>query len=357
MHSLPETMRAALFDGAGSVRLAEVPVPRPEPDQVVVRVEAAGICGSDLHSYRGRSLRRRFDDWCALGLADGHELAGRVVATGAAVGDLAIGTRVTAEAVWHCGTCRQCASGQYHLCLGRQDLAWRGHGGFAELAFLPRRAVIELPPTLAAAEGALVEPLAAAVHAVHRAGTVLGQTVLVVGAGTIGCLAAAVARHAGARAVAVVARHPHQAEMASALGASMTMTERQGSVEAMRAAATSVGFDATIETTGSAEGFQIALQGARKGGAVVLAGGYPAEVTVNLGAVVGLELSILGSLCYGWRGVHRDLETAVHLIAGRQIPVRRVVTHTLPFADVAEAFRLAADKASRSVKVQITHAA
>lgn len=352
---VPEKMRAALYKGVETIRIVEAPSPAVGPDTVVVQVQTAGICGSDLHSYRGASLRKRFDEWCELGLADGHELAGRVVAKGPAVADLEIGDLVTAEAVWHCGECRLCRAGSYHLCISRQDLAWRGHGAFAEYSYMPRRAVFPLPKGLSSAQGALVEPLAAAYHAVQKSGMRVGSNVLVIGGGTIGQLALAVARVAGARTAAMLARYPHQSKLATRLGATRVEMESPDAIASLRASLTEVGFDAVVDTTGSDSGFKQAIAAARKGATIVLAGGYPNPLTVELGPIVGLELTVVGSLCYGWQGVHRDFEAAADLILTGKVDAEAIVTHTLPFDQVAEAFKLASDKTSGAVKVHLDY--
>ena len=348
-------MRAALYTGAKSIEITDTNIPEPADDEIIVKVLRAGICGSDLHSYRGQSLRGRFEEWKKLGFADGHELVGQIVAKGKNVTDFYVGDAITCEAVWHCGECQMCQSGSYHLCLKRTDLAWRGHGAFAEFAVLPASSIYRLPRELNPVKGALVEPLAAAYHAVQEAGNCLGKEVLVIGGGTIGLLVARVAVVTGAKSVGAIVRYPHQAAIAEEFGVGITSLDKFPTFETLKNNTPFMGFDVVIETTGSDSGLQSAIELTRKGADVVLVGGYPAKTEVNLAPVVGKELKIKGSLCYGWRGIQRDFDEAIDLIKNGKVDVERIVTHTFPFNEINKAFETANDKTSGAVKVHIEY--
>ncbi|TDI82410.1 MAG: hypothetical protein E2O79_06470 [Caldithrix sp.] len=353
--SLPKTFRTALYTGEKSIEITETSIPEPADDEVVVKVLRAGICGSDLHSYRGQSLRGRFEEWKKLGFADGHELCGNIVAKGKSVTNFYVDDSITCEAVWHCGECQMCQSGNYHICLKRTDLAWKGHGAFAEYAVLPVSSVYKLPHELNPVKGVLVEPLAAAYHAVQETGGCLGKEVLVIGGGTIGLLAARVVVVAGANNVGTIVRYQSQADISDEFGVNITSFDKYPTFETLMQNTAFFGFDVVIETTGSESGLESAIRLSRKGAVVVLVGGYPDKTTVNLAPVVGKELKIKGSLCYGWNGIQRDFDAAIEFIKSGKVDVEKIVTHTFPFNEIKKAFETANDKTSGAVKVHIEY--
>ncbi len=186
------TMTAAVWHGRKDIRLEQVPLPgAPQPGWVQIRVHWCGICGSDLHEYLAGPVFIPVDaphpltgikGQCILG----HEFCGEIVATGDGVEGYAPGDKVAADACQHCGQCRFCKTGQYNLC---EKLAFTGlmnNGAFAELVNVPAELLYRLPEGFPLEAGALIEPLAVGMHAVKKAGSLLGETVVVVGAGTIG---------------------------------------------------------------------------------------------------------------------------------------------------------------------------
>ena len=205
------SMQAALHDGKGEMRIADLDRPEPGPLDALVRVRSVGICGSDLLWYADRTEPEAFPG--------GHEVAGEIVAVGEAVDEARVGQRVAVENIGHglaCGVCWYCRMGQFRQCLDQADI--RG-GGFAD--YIVRRAAgcYGLPDSLSWEEAALVEPLAVSVHGMRRGELRGGETVAVLGAGNIGLTAVAAARALGAGQVFASARHEHQAAMARRLGA------------------------------------------------------------------------------------------------------------------------------------------
>ncbi|RMD92988.1 MAG: hypothetical protein D6813_04890 [Calditrichaeota bacterium] len=339
-------MKAALFEKPYTIQIVEKATPKPEPGWVLIKTLRAGICGSDLHNYRGCALRNNFEAWQQLGFAEGHELCGEVVAVGDKVEKVKIGDRVTAEAVWHCGSCYMCKSGQYHLCLDRKDLVWWGDGAFAEFVCLPEKVLYVLPESMTSSEGALVEPLAAAYHAVRKAGDCFGKKVLIIGGGSMGQLCAGVAKLSGTISLSILVRYDHQAKVAYEMGCDSVFYPHASLDSSLQ-------FDVVIETTGNSEAFENATRLCRKGGRIVLLGGYPHPQNINLAPIVSKELQIAGSLCYGWDGIRKEFEIAIDLLAKKKINVTAVVTHEFPFDQISEAFRVASDKKSGSIKVHI----
>jgi len=331
-------MRIALYHGKGQVGLAETERPQVKPGFVVIEVRRCGICGSDLHAYRGEWEQRPF--------AGGHELSGTISEIGPDVEGLALGDRVCVECFWHCGECRFCRGGQYNLCRQPVYLGSQSHGGFAE--YLPAKAtsVFKLADSLDFEQGALVEPLAVGYRAFARSGAGADDRLLIVGAGTIGLCVLMCAKAAGVQAVTIVARYEHQAAAARDLGADAVVIAGDQQIEGEPA-------DATIETTASSRGISDALSATRPAGAVVLVGGYSAPLRASLGQIVGRELHVTGSQCYGRTGGRRDFDSAIELIALGRAPVARLVTHRFPLDQIAEAFAAADDKGSGAIKVQL----
>ncbi|MBP2369045.1 NAD(P)-dependent alcohol dehydrogenase [Pseudonocardia parietis] len=215
--AVPQRTRAAVLHGAHDLRVEETTVDVPASGEVLVSVEAVGVCGSDVHYFtEGRNGRNVLRGPMVLG----HEAAGVVAAVGEGVTGVAVGERVAVEPAVGCGGCTTCRSGAYHLCPAGTCLGSPPtHGAMTGFRAVPVRAVHPLPDGLGTELAALVEPLAVAVHAVRRAGVATGHRVLVTGAGPIGVLVAQVARAAGAEQVVVTDVHDARLERAAALGA------------------------------------------------------------------------------------------------------------------------------------------
>ena len=334
-------MRLALYHGKGQIRLAGGERPVVQPGFVVIAVNRCGICGSDLHAYSGEWEQRPF--------AGGHELSGVIVEVGSGVTGLTVGDRVCVECFWHCGECRFCLGGRYNLCRHVTYLGSKTHGGFAEDLLAKATSVFKLPDQLDFAQGALVEPLAVAYRAWSRAQATQDDRLLIVGAGTIGLCVLMCAKAAGWRSVTITAKYPHQAAAARDFGAdAVIMATEQKIEEALGEPA-----DVTIETTASSRGIADALSATRPSGTVVLVGGYSVPLRTSLSQIVGRELQVRGSQCYGLTNGVRDFASAIGLIAQGKVPVARLVTHRFPFDQIAEAFATAADKQSGAIKVHV----
>ena len=231
-------MKAAVFDGVGHpLRVAHLQQPEPGPDEVLLRVAACGICGSDLHIT---------EDPVTFGVGQGtvlgHEFAGEVVALGSEVTTLALGERVAVAPMWGCGHCATCLKGEPAWCSQMRLIG----GGYAEFATVAARQCRRLPDDLPLAEGALAEPTAVGLHAVIRSGMKPGDTVLILGAGPIGLITAFWARRMGAAAVIVADINRHQADRAAAIGATgfaISGPELDAEVQAMLGARPDIVFE------------------------------------------------------------------------------------------------------------------
>lgn len=260
-------MRAVRLQAVGRIEAVEVPDPIPGPGEVLVRVQAAGICGTDRHLYKGEFP-------CAPPVTLGHEFAGEVVGTGAGV-TLALGTRITCDPNIACGSCDQCLRGRTNLCIRNVAIGIHRDGGFAELAVIPAHRALPVPD-LDPQHAAFAEPLACTLHGVDLGAPIPGERVLVLGGGVIGLLAVQLARNAGAE-VTLVTRHPAKRDLALRVGATHT-----AATEAEACALVPQGADLVLECAGVAETVEMAPRLTRSGGRVVILGVMPQGEKVRI---------------------------------------------------------------------------
>jgi L-iditol 2-dehydrogenase len=274
------------------VRMAE---PEAGPDDVLVRVRACGICGSDVHGFDGSTGRR------IPPLVMGHEAAGEVAKVGANVKDLRPGDRVTFDSTIYCGQCYHCARGEVNLCENRQVLGvspgeYRRHGAFAEYVVVPRRIVYRLPENLSYDQAALIEAVSVAVHAVNLTPIVLGDTAVVVGSGMIGVLAVQAARAAGCARVIAIDLDEGRLQLAKQLGATEIIATKSGDPAAkVRELTDGRGAAVAIECVGATDPIRTAIACVRKGGAVTLVGNLAPNVELPLQSVVTRQIRVQGS--------------------------------------------------------------
>ena len=341
-------MKAAIYTGIKQIGIQEVDYCKPAPGYVVLDTQTTGICGSDLHNY--------FGEWePAAGIAQGHETCGIIADVGAGVTGFQPGDHVVVEVSSHCGQCVYCKRGHYNHCQERK-ISWDGgHGGFAEYTTAHASSLFKIPETMSFAEGALVEPLAVCYRCFAQAKATFQDRVAIIGGGTIGLLCLAVAKAIGINETYITVKYDHQADMAQALGADHIVKISEMNVRDYVADHTSgMGVDVIIETTSSAPAFNDALAIVRRRGTIVLVGGYHQSLEVDLRRLVWSEPIVTGSNCYAYSGIEKDFDTAIDLIASGRVKPLQIVTHQFPLYRIAEAFEIAADKTSGSVKVHIT---
>ena len=335
----------------GDLRLEEQETGEPGPGEVRVRVGMGGICGSDLHYFRhGGFGTVRLQQPMVLG----HEVAGTVAAVGAEVSTLQVGQRVAINPSRPCGQCKFCLEGLPNQCL---EMRFYGsamrmphvQGAFRNL-LLCKAAQCEpvadgVPLTLAA----LAEPFSVGLHAVSRAGSLLGKRVLVTGCGPIGVLAVAAARVHGAAEIVATDVVDAPLAVARALGASATINVVQDSDWVQRYSAHKGSFDVMLECSGNQRALSDGLQVMRPRGVVVQLG-LGGDVLLPQNVVVAKELSICGSFRF-----HHEFALAVQLINEGRVDLSPVISHTLPMSRATEAFELASDR-QRAMKVLIDFA-
>ncbi len=321
-------MKALLLSEYKQLELTEMPVPVPRPDELLVRVRACGICGSDVHGYDGSTGRR------IPPIVMGHEAAGIVEAVGSAVGGFQPGDRVTFDSTIYCGECFFCRRGEVNLCDRREVLGvstplFRRHGAFAEYAVVPARVSYLLPEALPFEHAAMIEAVSVAVHAVSLAPIAKDDTVVVIGAGMIGLLVLQAARAAGVERVIVADIDGSRLEMAETLGAAITLNARECDVAKEVAAETSGrGADLAIECVGTTATVKMAVDCVRKGGAVTLVGNVSPTVELPLQAVVSRQIRLQGS-CASSGEYPRCME----LMASGAIQVAPLISKVAPLTD------------------------
>ncbi|HWQ15012.1 MAG TPA: galactitol-1-phosphate 5-dehydrogenase [Roseiflexaceae bacterium] len=316
-------MRALVYEGPWHMPLREVAAPEPGPDDVVVRVQAVGVCGSDVHGFTGSTGRR------TPGIVMGHEFAGTVAAVGAEVSDYRPGDRVIVQPLVVCGACAMCRAGRPNVCQRRTMIGMTYHGAYAELVRVPQRQLYRMPAGLSWEHGALAEPLAVALHAVNQTPLNLMETVAIVGAGPIGLLALLATRLKGAGTVIITDRSAHRLELARRLGADLAINvAEQDAAAAVRAATGGLGAHAAIEAVGITPTVQQALAVTRIGGHVTWIGNSAPEVTVPMQQVVTQEITIRG--VYGF---NEEFGQAIDALATGRINAAPLIEQVAPLED------------------------
>lgn len=342
-------MRAAFCSAARVIELRDVPSPEPAAGDVVVRLRACGICGSDLHWFSGHARPPR--------VCPGHEMAGEIAALGRQVEGWHEGDRVAIEPMRVCGVCRYCRAQTPQLCVSLRIFGMHIDGGFAEEIAVPATALFAVPAQLDWPVAALAEPLAVAVHAARLAAIAAGHCVLVLGAGAIGLLSVLAARAAGASEVWIAARYAHQAAQARGLGATRVFETTAGADAERAALAAERGVDVVIETVGGdADTLADAVRCVRPAGTVAVLGVFNASPALPATTLLVKEARLVGSMMYDRRGTRVDFATAIDMLAAAAPRVAPLITQRFALTDVQRAFETAADKRSGAVKVCITAA-
>lgn len=288
-------MKALLLKNYKELELVDFPTPECGPNDVLVRVRACGICGSDVHGFDGSTGRR------IPPLVMGHEAAGEIAAVGANVKGYREGDRVTFDSTVSCGQCYFCCRGQINLCDNRQVLGvscgeFRRHGAFAEYVLVPSNILYRLPDSLPYEHAALIEAVSIAVHAVNITPIELGDTAVVVGTGMIGLLVVQAARLAGCSQVIAVDLDDAKLEVAKSLGATHTINPKTTDAPARVAELTEGhGAAVAIEAVGAAAPIKTAILCVRKGGTVTLVGNISPNVEIPLQTVVSRQIRLQGS--------------------------------------------------------------
>ncbi|MDK2927705.1 MAG: threonine 3-dehydrogenase [Bacillota bacterium] len=326
-------------------RLAEREIPAPGPGEVVIRVRAAALCGTDIHIYEWNPWAQNAG--LKLPFILGHECAGEVAAVGAGVHSLGVGDRVAVDTHIPCGTCRLCQTGRQHICQNLKLFGVHTNGCFAQYACVPAVCARRLPPEIPYEVGALFEPLGTAFRGA-QATEPAGKTVAVIGCGPIGLFALASLRALGAARIIAVDVSPARLEIAQRLGADYLVNPSHNDpVAALKALTEGYGVDAFIEASGNARALRQAFQALMKGGRAALIGlpGRPIELDAGTD-IVFKEATIVG--IHG-RLMFATWEALENLVAGGRLAVEPVITHRFPLAEFSPAIELARSAAAGKV--------
>ncbi len=344
-------MKALLLSQYKQLQVADIPTPSPGEGEVLLRVAACGICGSDVHGYDGSSGRR------IPPIVMGHEASGTIAALGPGVSGLSVGDRVTVDSTVFCGECGYCRRGEINLCDRRQVLGvscgdYRRAGAFAEHVVVPQRIVYKLPDQLGFSEAAMLEAAAVAIHGVSLARLSKGDTALVVGAGMIGLLTLQALRAAGCSRVFITDLDPTRLKLAETVGATATLASGDKLQSEVLRLTGGAGVDVAIECVGIDPTIRASVDAVRKGGTVVLVGNVTAETTLPLQKVVTRQIRLQGSC--GSAGEYAD---AIQLMISGKINVAPLITAVAPLEEGPRWFERLHAREPNLMKVVLTPSA
>lgn len=348
-------MQAVLKSIPGpGIDVTNIEMPVVGPEDVLLKVKAAGICGSDVHIYEWTEQYR----WIRLPLVPGHEFAGDVCEVGSAVVGLDIGERVVADPYMPCGRCWNCRVGLFQLCDRDRPSAgvpapalqfgFRRNGGMAQYVAIPAQNVYVLPGAIRYEIGGILECFAVGLHAVERSEIRPGDSVVILGPGPIGLSIMLAARALGASTVAIVgtSRDADRLCLAQELGADQVIdVEESGAVQKVREITLGLGADAVFDATGNADSAAVAVKLVRTGGELVMVGVSAKPSSVAFDDIVRRELTVKGS--YG--NLPKTWKRALSLAESKNVPLGRLITHQLPMSDAVHGFELARTKQALKV--------
>lgn len=345
---MPEIRPMAYVTEPGRITFRDVVVPETGAHDVRIAVKAVSICGSDIHIFKGKHPA------APLPVPVGHEIAGEVTAVGEEVTRVRPGDRVAVEPVIACGECHFCLRGSYHLCRNISFQYRVGQGGFTPVFVANEKWVHPLPEKLSYQEGALLEPLAVAVHAVGKASPPLGATGAIFGDGAIGLLTLQVFLAAGGGDCYVAGILPYRLDKALALGAADVFNSLdQDPVAAIMEATDEIGVDCSFEAVGIETTLNQSLVALKKGGTAVVIGLFETpSVEIPANIFVQKEIALVGSQGYNW-----DFQRAITLIESESVDLDAIITHAFPVEELQSAFDLLMSRDDQPIKVVIEVAA
>lgn len=321
-------MKALVHTAPNTFELKDVPKPTPKPNEILVRVKAVGICGSDVHGMTGHTGRR------IPPIIMGHEASGVVEACGSSVTRWKVGDRVTFDSTIYCNTCEYCLQGRINLCDNRMVLGvscaeYRRDGAMAEYVVVPEHIVYKLPETVSFLQGAMIEPLSISLHAVNRAHLRIGESAVVMGCGIIGLMAIQCARLNGAGTIIAIDLNEARLEMAKKVGADVTINpSKENALQKILENTRGKGADAAFEAVGLEKTPNEALSYVRKGGKLVLIGNLAPTVPIGLQSIVTREIDVYGSAASSG-----EYQTCVDLIGSGRIKVDQYISKVAPLEE------------------------
>ncbi len=336
-------MLQAVMIEPGKIKFHEIEKPIPSENQVLIAIQRIGVCGSDIHVYHGKH------PYTSYPVVQGHEVSGVVAEVGRNVQGFAPGDAVVFMPQVTCGECYPCKHGMEHICESLKVMGFQTGGAAQEYFAVEASKVLKLPEGVSLDEGAMVEPVSVAVHALRRGGFVSGMKVLVLGAGTIGNLVAQVARAQGAQKVLITDVSDYKLEKAKECGIEGVNTAKEDLSDAVIQHFGREKADLILECVGVQPTITQAVNVARKGTTIVVVGVFAEKPVVDLGLVQDRELSLVGTLMYQ----RPDYETAIQLIHAGSLRLKPLITHRFPFQDYLKAYLAIEESQGKYMKVMI----
>lgn len=321
--------------GKKEIIMEEVAKPEIEADEVLIKVEVCGICGSDIHSYKGEH------PFVFPPIVLGHEYTGIVKEVGEDVSGIKIGDHVTSELVISCGECYNCRHGRYQICSDPKHLGnVKKNGAMAEYVKMKANRIHVLPKEITPFEGAMVEPASVGIHAIRKSNFKVGDTVLVIGGGVIGNLTAQALKIAGAKKVIMAEIMAGRIEKAKEVGLKNIVNPKETNLEEwIEENISKENLDLIFDCAGTEITINTAVEIARKGTQIMLLGVPAEKIPVNMALVQDKELEVVGSLQY----VRDDFERAISFISNELFEVKTLISETYPMNDYEKAFAAAID--------------
>lgn len=325
------SMKALILEEYNRLKLCDIDKPKPNAGDVIIKVEACAICGSDIHGIDGSTGRR------IPPVVMGHEASGTIHETGSGVTGFKKGDRVTFDSTVYCGECDYCRKGRINLCNNRRVLGvscdeYRQNGAFAEYVRVPSRILYKLPDNVTFESAAMTEPLTIALHAVNRACVSMNADVLIIGAGTIGLLVVQLLAHMGCKKIIIVDINKDRLNLAKDLGATdiVISSEERVSEKVMDITENS-GVDTAVEAVGIEQTIKTAVESVKKGGTLVLVGNLVSSVNMPLQKIITREINIKGSCASA--GEYKE---CLDIISGGIVKVAPLISKVVPLKDGAK---------------------
>lgn len=340
---MEDAMIQQIMTEPGKIVFQKIPVPKPAEDQILVKIRMIGICGSDIHVYHGKHPFTKYP------VTQGHEVSGEIVELGAAVQGFRLGQKVTIEPQVYCGHCYPCTHGKYNLCEELKVMGFQTTGVASTYFAVDASKVTPLPEDMDFREGAMIEPLAVAVHAVRRAGDVKGMKIAVLGAGPIGNLVMQVARGMGAQ-VMITDVSDYRLELAKTCGADFTVNTRNEEFgEAMVRCFGPDKADVIYDCAGNNTTINQAIRCARKGSTLILVAVFADMASADLAVLNDHELDLNTTMMYR----HEDYVTAIEMVNRGLIQLRPLMSKTFPFGQFLQAYQYIDANRETTMKVLV----
>ncbi len=336
-------MLQAVMTVPGKIVYQEVPVPEVGDNQIKVKMKIIGVCGSDIHVNHGKH------PYTSYPVVQGHEVSAVVEEVGALVTNVKVGDRVTIQPQVVCGKCYPCTHGMYNDCEVLKVMGFQTTGMASEYFVVDAEKAIKLPEGMSYDHGAMIEPLAVAVHAVRRYGNVEGKSVLVLGGGPIGNLVAQTAKGMGAAKVLLSELSEYRLKTAEKCGINTVNPKEQDLKEAIINSFGNDGADVIFECIGINATMKQAIEYARKGSDIVVVGVFADLGTINMGFVQDHELRIIGTAMYRVE----DYIEAIRLVREGLIEFDSLITHRVPFLEYEKAYKIIDEQKDKAMKVLI----